>query len=334
MIYTFLLSIFMASCFNHDAGKNTAFKPVVTAAMLKEWVSYLASDEMRGRKNGSPEMKTAALWIGEKFREAGLKPVNNNNGEFIHDYTFVSRQGAVNEKNVIGYLEGSDPDLKNEYIILSAHFDHIGVRKGIAADSIYNGADDNAAGTCTVIGIAKAIKDAGLKPGRSIIFAAFSGEEQGMRGSRNFVSNPPFPLSNFYANLNFEMTGHSEFLGKRKYYMTGCSKSNLDDLIKEYNRKTSFELIDTIEIAESLFNFSDNISFSAISMADGIRTGIPSGTFATTTHSEYIHNVTDEDDLFDYENMSELVNYFSDVVIWLSNNKTKLNWTDPTFKRP
>ena len=250
-------------------------------------------------------MKTAALWIGEKFREAGLKPLNNNS-EFIHDYTFVSRQGTVNEKNVIGYLEGSDPELKNEYIILSAHFDHIGVRKGIAADSIYNGADDNAAGTCTVIGIAKAIKDAGLKPGRSIIFAAFSGEEQGMRGSRNFVSNPPFPLSNFYANLNFEMTGHSEFLGKGKYYMTGCAKSNLDDLIKEYNRKTSFELIDTIEIAESLFNISDNISFSAISMADGIRSGIPSGTFATTTYSQYLHNVTDEADLFDYENMSEL----------------------------
>ena len=83
-------------------------------------------------------------------------------------------------------IKGTDPLLKDQYIILSAHFDHVGVRKGSDTDSIYNGADDNAAGTCTLLGIAKTIKESGLKPGRTIVFAAFSGEEMGMRGSRLF----------------------------------------------------------------------------------------------------------------------------------------------------
>jgi len=218
--------------------------------------------------------------------------------------------------------------------VISAHFDHIGIKRGSVPDSIFNGADDNAAGTATLIGIAKAIKESVSKPGRSIIFAAFSGEESGMRGSRYFVANSPVPLKNIYADLNFEMTGHSEYLGKNKYYMTGCLNSNLDDLIGIFNKDSKFQLIDTIELAHSLFNSSDNIAFSRISSADGVTKGIPSGTFATTTMASHIHNVTDEPGLFDFDNMAELVNYFGGVVIWLSNTKKEVIWTDPKFIRP
>ena len=230
-------------------------------------------------------------------------------------------------------ISGTDPDLKDEYIILSAHFDHVGVRKGNDADSIYNGADDNAAGTCTLLGIAKTIKEAGLKPGRTIIFAAFSGEEIGMRGSRFFVANSPVPVKNIYADINFEMTGHWEYLGKNSYYMTGCKISDLDDLIGEYNKNSQWKLIDTIKAANSLFYSSDNIAFSRISTADNITSGIPGATFATTALSAYIHSPRDEGKLFDYENMAGLVRYFSDMVIWLSRNKTDVHFTDPSFVR-
>ncbi len=253
---------------------------------------------------------------------------------YIQNYSFTSRQRTVNERNVIGVLEGSDPKLKNQFIIITSHFDHVGVRKGNDPDSIYNGADDNAAGTCTLLGIARNIRDSGLIPGRTIIFAAFSGEESGMRGSRYFVANSPVPLSKFYANINFEMTGHSEYLGKNRYYMTGCKVSQLDNLIGEYNRKSDWKLIDSIDIAENLFGSSDNISFSRISTVNGVTQGIPSGTFATTAIAKHIHSPFDEGKLFDYDNMAGLVNYFSDLVIWLSKSQQEINWTDPKFVRP
>ena len=311
---------------------STEKRPVVKPEELREWVSFLASDEMRGRANGSPEMKTAALWIAEKFREYGLEPAGRQR-ELIQNYSFTSGQRTIEERNVIGMIEGTDHLLKDEYIVLSAHFDHVGVKKSVQPDSIFNGADDNAAGTCTLISIAKTIKVSGLRPGRNIVFAAFSGEESGMRGSRYFVSNPLIPLKNIYVDMNFEMTGHSEYLGGKKYYMTGCLNSNLDDLIGEYNRKTDFQLVDTISIANSLFFASDNIAFSRITTKDGITQGIPSGTFATTTIGPYIHSVTDEAKLFDFENMAELVNYFSDLTVWLSNCESEIVWTNPKFTR-
>jgi hypothetical protein len=305
---------------------------VVKPGELKSWIDYLASDEMRGRANGSPEMKTASVWLSDKFKEFGLTPVMTD-GEYIQKYTATSRQRTVNERNIIGMIKGEDPLLNDQYIILSAHFDHIGIRRGVVADSINNGADDNAAGTCTLLGIAKTIKDSGYKPGRTIIFAAFSGEELGMRGSRYFVANSPVPLKNVVADLNFEMTGHSEYLGKNRFYMTGCKISNLDDLIGEYNKNSEWKLIDTIKVANSLFYSSDNIAFSRISSADNIAQGIPGGTFATTTMASYIHSPDDEGKLFDYENMAGLVRYFSDLVIWLSKNKTEVQFTDPAFTR-
>jgi len=323
----------LLSGFSGVSDRNLNLKPIVTPAQLKEWVSFLASDQMRGRSNGSPEMKIASAWIAEQFKENGLKPFDSI-ADYIQNYTFTSRQKTVNERNVIGYIEGTDPSLKNEYIILSAHFDHIGIRKSSQPDSINNGADDNAAGTATIIAIAEYIKESGLKPGRSIVFAAFSGEENGARGSRYFVANSPIPLKNIYTDLNFEMTGHSEYLGKNNYYMTGCTFSNLDDLIGVFNKESGFKLIDTIQIAKNLFNQSDNIAFSRIKTTNEITQGIPSGTFATTTLAGYIHTPSDEVQLFDFDNMAALANHFSSLVLWLSANKNEIKWTDPKFIRP
>lgn len=323
-----IMTVLLIMC-NSVQGQK---KAVISASELKEWISYLASDEMKGRANGSPEMKTAAYWIADKFRENNAKPARPYD-DLIRNYSFTSRQNTIAERNVIGIIDGTDPSLKDQYIVLSAHFDHIGIKHGLSPDSVCNGADDNAAGICTILGIAKTIRFSEMKPGRTIILAAFSGEESGMRGSRYFISNPPVPLEKIYTDLNFEMTGHSEYLGRNRYYMTGCLNSNLDDIISEYNRGSDFQLIDTISMANMLFYGSDNIAFSRISVADGITLGIPSGTFATSALASYVHNVTDEAELFDYDNMASLVSYFSDLVIWLSNNKSDIKWTDPKFSR-
>jgi hypothetical protein len=330
---TLLVVIVFGLIYSLCGFKGYEQKPVkVKAEELKGWINYLASDEMRGRANGSPEMKTAADWLSGKFKEYGLKPILPGGG-YIQDYSYSARQRSVNERNVIGVIEGTDPEFKDQYIVLSSHFDHVGVRKGNDIDSIYNGADDNAAGTITILAIAKTIKDLGLKPGRTIVFAAFSGEENGMRGSRNFVANSPIPVKDIYADLNFEMTGHSEYLGKKNYYMTGCKISNLDNLIGEFNKKSDFKLIDTIALSNNLFFASDNIAFSRVMTKDNISQGVPSGTFATTTMADYIHKPNDEGKYFDYENMAGLVGYFSELVIWLSENKSEIQFTDPAFVR-
>ena len=328
LVFFFACSVFLFAGFNIIQQSTSSVSP----DELRTWIQYLASDEMRGRANGSPETKIAANWIAEKFKEYGVVPLSKEDN-YIYDYTYTSRQRTINERNVIGMIRGTKSGLRDQYLVISAHFDHVGVRKGPEPDTIYNGADDNAAGTCTLIGIAKTIKDMKLKPGRTLIFAAFSGEENGMRGSRHFVANPPIPLKDIYADINFEMIGHSEYLGKNNYYMTGCNVSNLDDLIQKYNENTGFKLIDTISMARNLFYASDNISFSRISVSNGVATGIPSGTFATTTMASYIHSPNDEAEFFDFDNMANLVNYFSKLIIWLSQNKSDLTWTDPQFTK-
>lgn len=326
-----LLIIFLAPTLVHSQTQADTY--AVSAAELEEWISYLSSDQMKGRKNGSPEMEEAAHWLAQKFKDFDLIPAYPN-GKLIRPYTFVTRRGdSIHERNIVGMIEGTDPELKDQYIIVSAHFDHVGVRKAVDGDSIYNGADDNAAGTCTLLGLAKTINKNQYKPGRTILFASVSGEEMGLHGSRHLASNMPLPLEFAYANINFEMTGHSEELGQKNYYMTGCDFSNLDDVIQEFNKGEDHHLIDTIAGANRLFFMSDNIAFARLEREKDISIGIPCGTFATTTHGEHIHTPYDEADLFDFENMAGLVDHFTSMVIWLSHSRKDIDWTDPSYRR-
>ncbi|MDZ7737808.1 MAG: M28 family peptidase [Bacteroidales bacterium] len=289
---------------------------------------------MRGRASGSPEMARAADWIASQYEESELVPLTGHNG-FIHDYAFQTRSGQeIRERNVIGILEGNNPALKDEYILITAHFDHVGVRRPVNGDSIYNGADDNAAGTCTLLGIARTIKEKRLKPGRSIIFAAVSAEEMGMKGSGHIAANPPFPLENVFVNMNFEMTGHSEFLGRGNYYMTGCDYSNLDEIIKEMETGIlTIILLIPYQLANRLFYMSDNASFARVEREGETYTGIPGATFATTTFADYIHSPADEAGLFDFVNMAGLVDHFTGIILFLSETGKKVDWTDDRFTR-
>jgi hypothetical protein len=120
--------------------------------------------------------------------------------------TVVREVGRFELPNTVGILEGSDPELKNEYILFSAHMDHVGVgRPNEAGDSIYNGADDNASGTIAVVELAEAYAMMRDRPKRSFIFLAVSGEERGLWGSRFFAENPPVPLEQVVAGMNADM---------------------------------------------------------------------------------------------------------------------------------
>lgn len=305
----------------------------VTASDLKSWCFYLAGDEMKGRKNGSPEMKKASDYIASAFKEAGLKPFSPESGYF-QEYPIKGRGNTdISERNVIGILEGSDPVLKNEWIVLSAHFDHIGMGRPVNGDSIFNGADDNATGTITVMALAKTIGSSAVRPGRSILFVAYSGEEMGLCGSRWFAGHPPMPLDQIRLNLNFEMEGEWATLGKNRYILTGYQFTDLDDLLDLYNKDKEWELARKYKSPEWIFMGSDNAALAIKRDGDRVILNIPAFTMVTTDDMSVIHKVTDEPQLMDYDHMASFVAYTTGLVLFLAADPLNIHWDREAFDR-
>lgn len=117
----------------------------------------------------------------------------------------IETQPGIRSTNIAAILPGSDPSLKREYVVLSAHLDHLGVGRPIDGDNIYNGAMDNAAGSASLIEIAKSLAASPDKPKRSVLFLSWTGEEEGMLGSQYFVAHPTVPLSSIVAAINMDM---------------------------------------------------------------------------------------------------------------------------------
>lgn len=303
----------------------------VSAADLKAWCYYLAGDEMKGRKNGSPEMRKAADYIAAGFREAGLKPLYPETGYF-QEYTIQGRnKEVISERNVIGILEGSDSILKNEWILLSAHFDHIGIGKTVNGDSIYNGADDNATGTITVMALARTIASSTVNPGRSILFVAYSGEEMGLRGSRHFAGQSPVPLDQIKLNLNFEMEGESATLGKNRYILTGHQFTDFDEMLDKYNQDKGWEIARKYKSPEWIFFGSDNAALAVKREGEKSVLNIPAFTLVTTDDMNFIHKVNDEPSRMDYDNMESLVKYATGLVLFLSAGPLDIHWDQAAF---
>lgn len=290
------------------------------ADTVRSWVSYLASDQMQGRGNGSKEITQASDWIAQHFDSAGLVTVPGNE-TFFQAYE-NGKQHAY--RNVIGYLPGSDPDLADEYIVLSAHYDHIG-KDGA---KIFNGADDNASGTSTVIGLAYEL--AVLKPKRSILFVAWSGEEEGMLGSKFYVSDPLLPLDNAVLNLNFEMVGHTEGQGKQQFWVTGSEYSTLYSSLKRMGTKKDWRISRTPYPDLQLFWRSDNVSFVQLASDQQTRTvyGIPAHSISTWGQEGHYHSPSDDPDSLDYENLSALINVLGGMVNELAKRTDVVEWRD------
>lgn len=306
--------------------------PAIEKSTLEYWVNHISSDTMRGRKNGSPEMKIVASWLAGKFKEFGLKSFSGNDGYYQH-YFIKRGKDSIAENNIIGYIEGSDPKLKNEYIVISAHFDHIGVGRPGQADSIYNGADDNASGTCAVLAVAKTIQMMKVKPSRTIVFATFSGEEMGLCGSRYFAGHSPIPISSIYLNINFEMLGHCEVLGEKRYMITGPKLDNLDAIITDYNKGKDWKLIDSVKDLAQLFYQSDNAAFAAFQRKDNITYGVPAHTFVTWNGEPHLHRPNDEAKYFNFDNYRNFIQYISGLTLYFTECKIPIEWTDVKFKR-
>jgi len=187
-------------------------QPVFSADKLLEHVKYLASEEMKGRGLGTDELNKAAQYISEQFKAAGLEPAGDESTYFQTWTEKVGKEGKeFTLQNVIGIIPGTDEKMAGQSVVLSAHYDHLGlgwpdVRKGNEG-KIHYGADDNASGVSVMIELAKLMGKT-EKPKRTIIFVAFTGEETGLVGSKHYVNNyTEFPADKVMANINLDTDG-------------------------------------------------------------------------------------------------------------------------------
>lgn len=247
-----LLFLFIA-CISatSDEYSSNYFAETITETDLEKHLSFLASDSLRGRLAGSIEQKVAAQYIAKHFKENGLTavvPQSDSTQELSYFQHFYIKQyfggqysvilnpsekmkkgkGVTKTENVLGFLEGTDK--KDEVLIISAHYDHIGIQNGI----VFNGADDDGSGTVAIMEIAHAFAEAkkkGKGPRRSILFIGFTGEEYGLLGSEYYTEKPIFPLKKTVCDLNIDMIGRIDIphLQQPNYvYVIGSDRMSKD----------------------------------------------------------------------------------------------------------
>ncbi|SNZ01525.1 M28 family metallopeptidase [Flagellimonas pacifica] len=284
-------------------------KAFTNAERVGDIMKYLASDDLKGRDSGSEGIEMAATYIENYFKSYQVKP-------YFDSYRDTLTNFKETAYNVVGVVEGNDLTLKNEYILIGAHYDHIGTIAPEDGDYIANGANDNASGTTTVMELARYF---GTKKNnkRSLIFALFSAEEKGLLGSEHLAKKLKEQNLNLYSMLNFEMTG-VPLQGKEYFvYITGYDNSNLAAICNNYAKENLVGFLPTAK-EYNLFQRSDNYPFHK-------EFGVPSHTYCTFdfTNFNHYHKVGDEIDLMDFDHMATLVNKLLPVLEGIANAPTQ-----------
>lgn len=212
-LFSFL--VLSAFVFSVSAQKAQVAKSSDSQANLRKHIEYLTSDKLGGRRTGEVGATYAAGYIANQFAKLKLRPgarSTNGKANYLQPFPYTEKAGepAVTGYNVIGILDGTDKTLKSEAIVIGAHYDHLGNGGEGSLDAnsteVHHGADDNASGTAAIIEIARQFASEKNNK-RTIIFIAFSGEEEGLFGSKYYVNNPVFPLDKTVAMMNLDMVG-------------------------------------------------------------------------------------------------------------------------------
>lgn len=246
---------------------------------LLHHVEVLSSDRFQGRRTGTSGGQKAQDYIIKKLKALNIQPLVEN---YQQPFSFNSKVNVYNGTNVLGYLKGSTyPD---EYIVISAHYDH----EGIKNDQIYNGADDDASGISALFAFAEYFAE--YPPKHSVILAAFDAEELGLKGSKYFVEHSVVPLQNIKLNLNMDMISRND---KNELYVTGTAfNDTLKSVISDFKNPKDFKLLMGHDGKDGLENWvyaSDHGPFHIKK--------IPFLYFGEEDHEDY-HQPTD-----DYENI-------------------------------
>lgn len=257
----------------------------IDSTLVKKHLYTLASDEMEGRETGTPGIEKAAKYIENEFKNIGLTTFEGLNS-YRQTFTFTNSESEkeITSANIIGVLEGKSK--KDEYVIISAHYDHLGIiKKEGQMDSIYNGANDDASGVTAVLVLAEYFKKKNNNE-RTLIFVAFTAEEMGLIGSTHFGKG--IDASKFVAGINLEMIGKTPSFGPNTAWLTGFERSDFGKIIQKNLAGTGYQLFPDPYDKFNLFFRSDNASLA--------RLGVPSHTFSTTpidVDKDY-HQASDE----------------------------------------
>ncbi|WP_165732565.1 M28 family peptidase [Polaribacter sp. 20A6] len=285
LVYIFLFAIIFSCKESSKVIKSKKKTATIDSITVKKHLYTLASDDMEGRKSGTPGIEKAAKYIENEFKRIGLTTYDTLKN-YRQTFTFTDKRSKkeITTSNIIGILEGKSK--KNEIVVISAHYDHLGIsKKEGQLDSIYNGANDDASGVTGILALAEYFKVKANNE-RTILFVAFTAEEMGLIGSTHFGKG--IDASKFVAGINLEMIGKVPSFGPNTAWLTGFERSDFGKIIQKNLKGTGYQLFADPYKKFNLFFRSDNASLA--------RLGVPSHTFSTTpidVDKDY-HQVSDE----------------------------------------
>jgi Zn-dependent M28 family amino/carboxypeptidase len=244
-------------------------------------------------------------------------------------------RSEIQSQNVVGALPGADPRRRGEFVVLSAHLDHLGVGEPINGDTIYNGAIDNASGIAAIIEIASRLNNAKLKPARSILFVAVTGEEKGELGSRYFAAHPPIPRASIVANLNTDM--FLPLFPLKMLMVLGLEESDLGQDIRAVAEEMGLKLQPDPEPQRNRFVRSDQYSFikfgiPALAMKVGYELNSPEAAIAAKWTADRYHAPSDDlNQPVDLAAGNTYIEAVKNLAVHIANRKEKPKWNDTSF---
>jgi hypothetical protein len=268
------------------------------------------------RSAASPQITLLSAAASDFY--ASLKAGASDAKATIH--VAAPQEKPVTLRNVIGILRGSDPDLQETSVLVTAHYDHLGER---ADHRIYNGANDDGSGTVSVMEVARALSSLKPHPRRSIVFMTFFGEEKGLMGSRYYVKHPVWPLEKTIAQLNLEQLGRTDSTEGPQVAnatMTGFDFSDVGEYLRRAGELTGIKIYKNARESDLYFNASDNYSLA--------EAGVPAHTLTVAFNYPDYHAVGDEWQKIDYDNMAKVDRAVALTVILLADGQQPPHWNE------
>ena len=308
---------------------------------LRALLSTLAADSMEGRATGTEGARRAARFLAAELARYGVEAagpdgyfqavplarvtVEGRNGprstfvlpsESVDFDTIPAESILEGEVNVLGIIPGSDPTVADEAVVIGAHYDHVGIGTPVtdgpgAADSIYNGADDDGSGTVAILEIARSLSE-GTPPRRTVVILLSTAEEQGLLGTFWYLRHPVVPIEQTVANLQIEMIGRPDSAagGFGRGWLTGYERTTMGDQLAE----SGSPIVADPRPEMNFFFRSDNVAFAL--------EGVPAHTLSSyNMHGDY-HRPSDEVDRIDFEHMAALVDAAVEAVRFLADGPT------------
>ncbi len=298
----YLLIIVVVLCYSCSSNK-------ITEDSIRKSMEYLASDELAGRATGTEGIEKAAVYIEKYFKSNNIKP-------YFETYRDSFQLGEITGYNIVGVIEGNDPKLKDKFVILGGHYDHIGKGKEVDGDSIANGANDDASGTIAAMEFGRYFSKSKTNK-RSILITLYAAEEMGLKGSAHLAKRLKDEGLNAYTMINFEMIGVPRAKEESMAYMSGYDMSNFATVLNKYAGE---EVIGFFPKAKEyqLFYRSDNFPFYK-------ELNIPAHAISTFdfTNFDYYHHVDDEADKMDYVHMKNFMDKMVPALEGMVNAETK-----------